>query len=120
MRSQVLPMRLTRLALIATSSVGVLALGGCVDLSGPSPVNATAVVAQRTTLASGDSVQAVAIPASVTGAVISGQYITWQSSNPAVARVSSSGMIVAVGAGSTEITATTEGAAGQLNIAVTQ
>lgn len=120
MRSRSLPACLTRLVVIVTGSVVVLALNACIDVSGPSPVNAVAVLAQRTTLASGDSVQAVAIPATVTGAVISGRYITWQSSNPAVARVSSSGMIVAVGAGNTAITASTEGATGQLTIAVTQ
>jgi hypothetical protein len=52
------------------------------------------------------------------GNVLTGRTITWSSSNPGIATVSSTGVITAASPGSTTITATTEGQSGVLNVMV--
>lgn len=53
------------------------------------------------------------------GDSMQGQSVSWQSSNTSIARVSSSGMVTAVAAGSAEITASSGGKSDESDIAVT-
>lgn len=61
-----------------------------------------------------------ATPMDASGHSLSGRTVTWTSSTPAVATVSSTGAVKAVGAGSTTITASAEGQSGTAPITVTQ
>jgi len=75
------------------------------------PANGTAVVGQSAQL------KADALDAS--RAVILGKTFTWQSSNPAIATVSSTGVVSTVAVGTTTITATTDGISGTSSFTVT-
>ena len=67
------------------------------------------VGAALTDLSIGQTVQAEAIARSASGDVLTGQTITWSSSNPAVATVSAAGVVTAVAPGTAIITASTGG-----------
>jgi trimeric autotransporter adhesin len=54
------------------------------------------------------------------GNVLSGRTITWSSSADSVAKVSSTGVVTAAGAGTASITATSEGQHGQVSVIVTR
>jgi len=62
----------------------------------------------------GQTVQALASPRDINNNVLSAYSVTWTSSNTAVATVSSTGLITAVSAGSTTITATSSGKSASL------
>lgn len=86
----------------------------------PVPIASVSVAPQDTTLAAGDSAQFTAQPKDADGNPLSGRVITWTSSNPAVATVSSTGMVQAVaGGGPVTITATSEGVPGSGTVTVT-
>lgn len=53
------------------------------------------------------------------GGVLTGRLVTWQSSSPAVAAVSSDGTVTGLSAGAATITATSEGRTGQVAVSVT-
>jgi uncharacterized protein YjdB len=67
----------------------------------------------------GGSVQLSAVTRDANNAVLTGRAINWTSANPAVASVSSSGLVSGVGAGSTSVSATSEGIVGTAAITVT-
>jgi len=67
----------------------------------------------------GQTIQATALPKDGLNNTLSGFAVTWTSSAPAVATVSSTGLITAVAAGTTTITATSGGKSGTLNVTVT-
>ena len=83
------------------------------------PVATVSVTPPSSSLRVGGSVQLSATMKDSAGAVLPGRVVTWASSAPAVATVSTSGMVSAVGAGSATITATSEGKSGTSAIAVT-
>ncbi|MFL5500183.1 MAG: Ig domain-containing protein [Gemmatimonadaceae bacterium] len=86
----------------------------------PPPVVTTVTVAPAT--ASINVAGTVALTATVKdadGNVMSGQSITWSTSNGAAATVSSSGVVTGVAAGSATITASCAGKSGTASIAVT-
>src|SRR5207244_6464676 len=85
----------------ATTPIGPPAAGASVDVT---PATATAQA--------GQSVQLSATPKDVNGLPLSGRTVTLASSNPSVATVSNAGLASAVTAGSTTITATSEGKSG--------
>jgi uncharacterized protein YjdB len=66
----------------------------------------------------GQSTQATATARDLTNNVLTTYATTWTSSNPAVASVTSTGLITAVTAGTTTITAASGGKTGTLNITV--
>ncbi|HVT39441.1 MAG TPA: Ig-like domain-containing protein [Gemmatimonadaceae bacterium] len=63
--------------------------------------------------------QATAVLKDAGGNVLQGRTVTWQSSNTAVATVSPAGVITTVAAGTSTITATSEGISGAANVTVT-
>jgi uncharacterized protein YjdB len=75
------------------------------------PVSASIVVGgtQQLTAATQDSA----------GTILTGRVVTWASSNPAVAAVSSSGLVTGLAAGTATITAMSEGKSGSSTITVT-
>src|SRR2546422_494242 len=76
-----------------------------------SPTTATVLVGQRLQLA--------ATPKDSAGAALTGRSMTWTSSNPNVAAVTTGGRVTAAAAGSATITATSEGKAGSAAVTVT-
>ena len=94
--------------------------GGALLTVNPVPVSTvtTTLAAGTITLGTiGD--QATAVLKDASGNVLQGRTVTWQSSNIAVATVNATGVITTVGAGTSTITATSEGQSGGALLTVT-
>src|SRR4051794_22970145 len=76
------------------------------------------VTLTQPTLAIGESVQAAASVRDASGATMAGASISWNSSNPGVASVNSSGMVKALAAGQSEISASALGFTGKAMVTV--
>jgi uncharacterized protein YjdB len=70
-------------------------------------------------LTTGGTQQITATPRDAQGNPLDGRTVTWQSANTAVATVTQTGLITAVGPGSTSVTATSEGKVGTVAVTVT-
>jgi formylglycine-generating enzyme required for sulfatase activity len=84
------------------------------------PVAAVTVSPVTTTLVVGGTQQLTASARDAAGNALTGRQVTWASSAPAVATVSTLGVVTAVAAGSATITATVEGVNGTAAVLVTQ
>jgi len=82
------------------------------------PVASVAVAPASASITIGGTVQLTAIPKDASGTPLTGRTVTWASGNSAVATVSASGLVTGVAAGSTTITATSEGKSGSAGISV--
>lgn len=85
----------------------------------PAPVATVSVALASTTVLTGQVTQATATLRDASGNVLTGRTITWASSNPAVATVSTAGYVTAVTAGQATITATSESISGSAGLTVT-
>jgi len=83
------------------------------------PVASVTVTLNSPSLTTGQSTQATAVTKDAAGNVLTGRAITWSSSNTAVATVSSTGLVQAVGAGTAAIKATSGTIVGSANLTVT-
>src|SRR5207253_11251991 len=83
------------------------------------PVATVDVTPPSASVQAGQTVQLTATPRDAGGTPLSGRTVTWSSSTPAVATVSSSGLVSGVTPGSATITATSEGKSGTSSIIVT-
>ena len=83
------------------------------------PVATVSVTLASSSLTVGQTTQATATTRDASGNILSGRSVTWMSSNPTVASVSGTGVVTAVGAGSTSIVATSEGKQGSASVSVT-
>jgi len=121
----------SRRSAIAIAAIAAIGCGGGSDVTGPPPgvtaVASVAVTSPSTNLLIGvtDSVAlgtatAVATPMDANGSSLTGRTVTWSSNSTSVATVSSAGVITAVGAGTTNIVATSEGKSGQVTITVSR
>jgi uncharacterized protein YjdB len=107
----------TTIAATASGVSGTAALA--VQAPPPTPVTGVAVSLLSSTIGVGGGTQATAVVSGQTG-VLQGRVVTWSSSNAAVANVNaSSGIVTGVGAGSSTISATSEGITGTAIISVT-
>lgn len=84
------------------------------------PVAAVRVSPDAGALLAGESLQLTAIATDSTGATLSGRLISWSSSAPAIASVSSTGLVNAFAAGSVTITANVEGKSGTARLTVSR
>ena len=82
------------------------------------PVASVSVSLASSALTVGQGTQATAVLRDASGSTLSGRTIAWSSSNTAVATVSQSGYVTAVGAGSATITAQSEGKSGGASLSV--
>jgi trimeric autotransporter adhesin len=82
------------------------------------PVGIVVVQPARDSIGPGATVQLTAVTEDSAGGVLSGRAVSWGSSNPAVATVSSSGLVTAVALGNATITASSEGKSGTSAITV--
>jgi uncharacterized protein YjdB len=85
----------------------------------PPPVASVTVSPASASVEAGTTQQFTATPRSVSGETLSGRVLTWTSSNTGVATITSSGLVTGVAAGTTTITAATEGISGTATVTVT-
>jgi hypothetical protein len=100
---------------------GWIAEGRGIGVIGCVPVHTPASVSVESPTLSpwvGESVQLTAMGRDASGAVIPGTTATWSSSNPAVAAISTTGVLQGVTKGSVEVTATINGVAGTQSLTV--
>jgi len=93
-------------------------LGITVTTAPVAPVSSVTVTASTTSLTVGQTTQATATPRDGHGIALTGRAVTWSSSAPNVASVSSSGVITAAASGQAMINATSEGVTGSLAITI--
>ncbi|MGZ3374574.1 MAG: Ig-like domain-containing protein [Gemmatimonadaceae bacterium] len=79
-----------------------------VSTPAPAPVATVSVSPASSSLIVGATVQVSATLRDAGNNVLTGRVVTWASANPSIASVNSTGLVSAVGAGSTTITATSE------------
>jgi len=84
----------------------------------PAPVGSVAVSLASSSVQVGGTTQATALVKDSTGAVVTDRAVTWSSSAPSVASVSSSGLVTGLAAGSAVISATSEGKAGSAGVTI--
>ena len=82
------------------------------------PVASVAVAPSSQTLLAGSRVQLTATARDSAGNPLSGRSIIWTSANPAIALVSTAGLVTAVAPGQAVVTATSEGKSGSATITV--
>lgn len=95
-------------------AAGLLACGG----EGPPKIATLNLSPGSTTMLLGQSLTFVATPRSAKGEALTNRSITWNSSNAAVATVSTGGTVTTTALGSASITATSEGVNGVAQITV--
>ena len=103
-----------RNASLLALSLALIGLTSCSKLhnsnpTAPSPVASVRVNLPSATIEIGDTGQLTATPEDATNRPLSGLSVTWSSDHPEVATVNSAGVVTAVAAGTTNITATCEG-----------
>src|SRR6266567_6052489 len=85
---------------------------------GASAVASVAVTPAVVTIGPTDTLRLIAVAKDAAGTPLTGRTITWSTSDPSRATVSTSGLVTGVAAGSATISATAEGKAGQSAITV--
>jgi hypothetical protein len=85
----------------------------------PPPVAGVVVSLNSTSLIVGQTAQASATLRDANGNVLTGRAVSWSSSAPAVASVTAAGLVTALGAGTANVVATSEGKSGAAALAVT-
>jgi uncharacterized protein YjdB len=86
----------------------------------PIPVVTVEITPSPSSVTVGQSVQLTATPRGPNGAALTGRGVTWGSASPAVASVSSSGLLTGVSPGTAVIIATVDGVQGSSQATVTQ
>ncbi len=102
------------LTITATSeeASGSVVIQVAAGTSSPLSVTTVSVTLASSTLTAGQTTQATAVAKDGSGNIMSGQTISWSSTNTSVATVSSSGVVTAMSAGTASIVATTGGKSG--------
>ena len=85
----------------------------------PVPVASVTVTLAASSRIPGQTTQATAVTRDGNNNVLTGRSITWSSSNPGVATVSSSGLVTAIAVGTVQIIASCEGQSGNGTLTVT-
>jgi uncharacterized protein YjdB len=107
--------------LFIRAASGAMQDSAAVAVVPPSPLPVASVVVTPTsaTLTVGGSLQLAATPKDAAGNPLGGRTVTWGSSNTTVGTVTGSGLVTAVTAGSTTITATSEGQSASATLTMT-
>lgn len=85
----------------------------------PAPVASVSVIPGSLSLTVGQTATVSALTLDADRRVLTGRAVSWVSGNSAVASVDASGLVRAVGAGSTTITASSEGKTGSAQVTIT-
>jgi uncharacterized protein YjdB/PKD repeat protein len=92
---------------------------GTASLTVEAPVASVDVTPGSVSLEAGTTVQLSATPRDAGGAPLGGRVVSWTSNDETVAKVSATGLVTGIAAGSATITATSEGKSGTASITVT-
>ena len=84
----------------------------------PLPVASITVTLNAPSITVGQSTQAVAVLKAANDSTLTGRAVSWTSEAPALATVSSSGMVTAIAAGTATITASAEGKTGNTTVVI--
>lgn len=113
---------------LVVASLTIVACGGGKEVpatptqppppSAPVPATSLAMTLAASTVFAGSNTSAIAIVRDAKGNTLTGRTISWSSSSPSVASVSASGAVVAIAAGTTNISATVEGLTGMATLTV--
>src|SRR6266705_405554 len=104
---------------ITATSEGQSGSSAVTVTAGPLPVASVTVSPASASVPIGQAVQLTATPKDANGNTLTGRTVTWASSNISVGTVNASGLVTGVVAGSTTITATSEGQSGTSVVTVT-
>lgn len=112
------PMSPARIATVAVLALAPACGGG--GSTGPEPVQVASVVVSAATSSTpiGGTIQLAVAVKDSKGLPVAGRTIAWATLNPAVASVSSGGLVTGITEGSVTITATVDGVMGQLSLTV--
>ncbi len=121
------PVTANRFLVRAAGTTQVVATSGIVSgsatmtaaMPAPAPVASVTVTLSSAAVTSGATTQATATLRDASGNVLTGRPVTWSSDNAAVATVSGTGVVSAVGVGTAHISATSESKIGSATLAVT-
>lgn len=105
-------------ALISAAIDGVV--GNASITVSPPPVATVAITPAAPSMVEGDTLRLRTTLTVAGGAVVTGRVVTWTSGTPAVATISNAGLITALAAGTSTITATSEGKTATVSLTVTQ
>lgn len=105
---------------LAGAFTALVVMAGCGDGSGPGKDVASISVSPATqSIAVGATLQYTATARDGQGNAIAGATITWESSTPATATIDNAGLVTALAAGTTTITATADRVSGSTTLTVT-
>jgi uncharacterized protein YjdB len=105
-------------AQISATAGGVTAVAAATCSQSPAPVATVRVSPSTASLTPGQYTPLTAVPLDSAGNQLTGQTVTWSSSNTSIATVSSSGIVTAVAVGAAVITATSGGISGTAHVTV--
>jgi len=103
----------------AVVSANVAGVAGSTSINVVPPlIVSVAVALNSSSLQAGQTTQAVATSKDSTGTVVTGRQVVWSTKNPAVATISTLGLVSAVAPGTTDVVATVDGVAAAATITV--
>ena len=102
-----------------SDTINVFVSASTTTTTSTAPVATVTVSVSTTSIATGQAIQATATTKDAGGQLLSGRVIGWSTSNAAIAKVSGTGLITGVAAGSATIIATSEGKNGSKSMSVT-
>ena len=105
-------------SLTTVCSLVVIACGGG-SPAGPAPVASVEVALTKSSVLVGENTFATATVKDANGSVLSGRGVSWGSSDPTVATVTQAGQVAALKAGTTSVSAASEGHNGTATLTVT-
>jgi uncharacterized protein YjdB len=103
---------------ISASVDGVTGSAAGKVMKGKDPVASVTLIPASLALGIGETGTFTAELRDATGTLLSGRAVSWNSGSPTVATVSQTGVVTGVGAGTTTITATSEGVSGSGDVSV--
>lgn len=109
-----------RLQLLGSMIIGLAACSSPEFSTGPNSPGDLRVHLAANQIHQGESVLLQAVLANPEERFVDGSLVTWSSSAPSVASISSTGLVQGVGLGAAEITATYQSSIATVNIAVVQ
>jgi glucose/arabinose dehydrogenase len=118
LRRSLLSLSCAALTAIPLLSCGSDGGGGNIQEPTPAPVSTVTVTAPDSTVQVGETVQLSATAKDANGTTLQGRTIEWTTANGAIASVSPTGLVTALAAGQSEISAVSEGVSGSLPITV--
>jgi uncharacterized protein YjdB len=103
----------------STICLAAIGCGGGGGTAGPIPVSSVGVSLAKSSVVVGEATTATASVKDANGSPLSGRVVAWATSDPTVATVTQSGAVTALKAGTTSVSASSEGRSGAATLTVT-